>query len=384
MIQANILGELHQIQELIIALVEDLDEKSFRSQYHPDLSPPGWHLGHCVYTECYWLQEVVRGDNRVTAALEALYTPARTPRPERGGLLPDLDHLLRWAQQQYTDNLEFLANLAPPYTEHALFRENYLPLFLIQHHSQHYETMLMVLTERELSGDHSGYEVRHTLQPAAPDHETRSIAAGHYRVGGEAPCALDNEMPPQQAELGPCDIAIRPTSNAEFLCFMEEGGYRQRDLWSEAGWQYRCDREIRQPQHWRQNTKGDWYGVALRGPCDLAPEEPVFGISWHEAQAYAKWVRGRLPHEHQWEVACRLHQLESTGRVWEWCGNAFYPYAGFRAFPYPEYSTTWFDENHFSLRGGSLHTRPPVRRPSFRNFYEPEKRHIFAGLRPAF
>ena len=81
------------------------------------------------------------------------------------------------------------------------------------------------------------------------------------------------------------------------------------------------------------------------------------------------------------EVACRLQRLEQTGRAWEWCDNSFYPYDGFRPFPYEEYSAPWFNGNHYSLRGGSLHTRPAIRRPSFRNFYQPDKRHIFAGLR---
>jgi iron(II)-dependent oxidoreductase len=76
-----------------------------------------------------------------------------------------------------------------------------------------------------------------------------------------------------------------------------------------------------------------------------------------------------------------LQLLEQTGHVWEWCNNCFYPYAGFQSFPYKEYSQPWFNDNHYTLRGGSLHTRPGIKRASFRNFHAPEKRHIFAGLR---
>jgi iron(II)-dependent oxidoreductase len=122
----------------------------------------------------------------------------------------------------------------------------------------------------------------------------------------------------------------------------------------------------------------------MRGHYPLSADQPVAGISHYEARAFAAWAGARLAHEYQWEVAQRLGLLEQTGRVWEWCENRFHPYPGFRPFPYPEYSQPWFDGRHYSLRGGSVHTRPAVRRASFRNFFEADKRHIFAGLRLVF
>ena len=142
--------------------------------------------------------------------------------------------------------------------------------------------------------------------------------------------------------------------------------------------------EIHCPDHWRRNPAGHWYGIGNRGPYALTGDDILHGISRFEAVAFATWAGGRLPHEHQWEVACRLQRLEQTGRAWEWCDNSFYPYAGFKPFPYEEYSTPWFDGQHYSLRGGSLHTRPAIKRPGFRNFYQPQMRHIFAGLRLVF
>ena len=110
----------------------------------------------------------------------------------------------------------------------------------------------------------------------------------------------------------------------------------------------------------------------------------MYGISFHEAQAFSHWARARLPHEHEWEAAVKSEQLHNTGQVWEWCANTFHPYQGFSAFPYDEYSKPWFDDNHYVLRGASRHTRPEIRRASFRNFFNPDKRHIFAGLRLVF
>jgi len=93
---ATLLNELRLAQELVTALVEPRDDDSQRQQYHSELSPLGWHLGHCTYTECYWLQEVVLGDSSYTAPVKTLYTPALTAKPERGKLLPRLDDLLQW------------------------------------------------------------------------------------------------------------------------------------------------------------------------------------------------------------------------------------------------------------------------------------------------
>jgi iron(II)-dependent oxidoreductase len=129
------------------------------------------------------------------------------------------------------------------------------------------------------------------------------------------------------------------------------------------------------------------------GAYDLPGDAAVSGISYYEAQAYVQWLKQtrpdsfadvRLPHEYEWEIARRLQLLEDCGQAWEWCSNTFHPYPGFQAFPYDRYSKAWFDGNHFTLRGGSLQTRPAIKRPAFRNFYNADKRHIFAGLRLAY
>lgn len=100
-----LITELGQAQALLVALAEDVDETTFRSQYHPDLSPLGWHLGHCVFTECLWLHEKLRGDDSVTKPIADLYTPPRTPKPERGKLLPPRQALLDWAKELQAFNL---------------------------------------------------------------------------------------------------------------------------------------------------------------------------------------------------------------------------------------------------------------------------------------
>ncbi len=381
---ASLLNELRLARGLVTALVDTLTDAEIRTLYHPDLSPPGWHLGHCAFTESAWLQATIGNDDRLTQPFAALYTPTETPRRERGAKIPALEALLQWSNELQSINDDILEAQSPQLMNHPLMQDNYLLHFLIQHYSQHYESILMVLTQRAIRSDNGDYVVNDPLRPQTPAHKGVPVEPGHYKVGGRAPIAYDNELPPQQATLGPYSIASRALSNSEYLSFMQEGGYQRRELWSEAGWHWQQQHAFEHPDHWRKNISGDWYGIAARGAYALSGTEPVAGISLHEAAACANWAGGRLPHEHQWEVACRLQLFEDSGRAWEWCGNTFYPYAGYRSFPYENYSKPWFDDRHYSLRGGSLHTRPSIKRASFRNFYEPDKRHIFAGLRLAY
>ncbi|MDX2456162.1 MAG: SUMF1/EgtB/PvdO family nonheme iron enzyme [Gammaproteobacteria bacterium] len=376
-----LLDELRLAQDLVMTLIETLQDDSYHQQFHPDLSPLGWHLGHCTYTECYWLQEVVLGDNRYTAPVAGLYTPASIPKPERGAGLPPLDVLVQWVLGMQSLNAEIFDTAPTALLEHPLMQDDYLIHFLIQHYSQHYETMLAVLTQRTLHTTATDFQVTQPFTALPPRQDRISVQPGHFRVGGLSPVAYDNELPSQQATLGPYDIARNPVSNSEYLAFMEDGGYTNESCWGKTGWQWRQQQPITGPEHWRRDSTGNWYGMGVRGAYELDGTDALHGIAQYEAAAYASWAGGQLPHEHQWEVARRLQLLEQTGRVWEWCQNRFYPYAGFQPFPYKEYSQPWFNNNHYTLRGGSLHTRPAIKRVSFRNFHTPEKRHIFAGLR---
>ena len=368
-------------QELVTALVEPLDDQACRRQYHPDLSPPGWHLGHCAFTESYWLLATVLQDDRYTKPVAELYTPALIPKSERGARIPAPEVLIQWVTGMQSLNMDALTTPAHVIHDHPLMADDYLLHFLIQHYSQHYETLLAILTQRALTHEEESFQVENPFRENLPEPETVSIQPGHYQVGGTAPIAYDNELPAQQATLGPYSIARNPVTNSEYLAFMNAGGYRKKSLWSDTGWQWLQQHTISSPIHWRSDNSENWYGTGVRGVYEIDGEDVLHGISWHEATAYANWTGGKLPHEHQWEVACRLQQLENTGRSWEWCENTFYPYEGFKPFPYDKYSTPWFNNNHYTLRGGSFHTRPALKRASFRNFYTADKRHIFAGLR---
>lgn len=392
--RAKLLGELALIQELLVALVEDLDDASYRAQYHPDLSPIGWHAGHCAIIEKYWLHNMMLNDAAVSEAEQYLYFPENMPKPQRGASLPDKDEHLKWVQTVQQESLALLGSPTAGFNAHKLATNHYIEYFLLQHHSQHYETMTMVLTQRALQLHQAGdYRPIQPLQPSEPVRQHNTIPAGHFKIGSNFSVqAYDNEVPPQTVQTCLAGIAPHMVTNTEYLLFMQEGGYDNREYWSDEGWQWRQQTQCAAPEHWRQSAN-DWYGVGLRGACDLLADAAVSGINLYEAQAYAEWLRltrpdhftdVRLPHEYESEIARRLNLIEDSGQAWEWCSNAFHPYPDYQPFPYDRYSKTWFDDCHFTLRGSSLYTRPVIRRASFRNFYNADKRHIFAGLRLAY
>ncbi|WP_077278125.1 SUMF1/EgtB/PvdO family nonheme iron enzyme [Thioalkalivibrio denitrificans] len=351
------LTRLRAVQRRLRALIEPLDDAGYRQQFHPDLSPLGWHLGHCTHVENRWLREVVMGDDRLTRHVDDYYTPERSPKPRRGPQLPDKADLLAEVSRQQDDNVLLLSGMAEALPDHPLLENEYLERFLIQHHCQHYETMLMVLNQRVLAETPGGFRPETDLfsdpQPPAQTH----VPAGRFLVGGEAPQAFDNELPAYRVTVESFEIATRPVTNAGYLHFMDSGGYDDPAWWDDGGRAWLEADTAHAPEHWRQDAEGRWYGIDENGPHDLDPNAPVVGISLHEARACARFFDARLPHEHEWEAACRLGLLEDSGHVWEWCDNAFFPYPGFEAFPYEQYSKPWFDGNHFTLRGGSRHTR---------------------------
>lgn len=372
------------VQNKVRTLVESLNEHDYRAQFHPELSPLGWHLGHCLYIENYWLREVLDKDKSLTKGLDKLYIPEKSPKPERGKKLPAQKQMLSTAVEYQDNNALLLLEMMPPYSEQPLFENEYMQYFIIQHYAQHYETMQMVLQQRALQQDYSDYVVQQILQPKQNMVAIQSISGGQYQVGSDSNVAYDNERPRHGIQLNDFAIAERPASNAEYLGFIEDNGYQQQSLWSDEGWAWLQQHEVIAPEHWQQDQNENWFAISNEGAADLDPAHAVFGINHFEASAFARWSNARLPHEHEWEVALTEHQLPNTGYVWEWCNNRFAPYPGFKAFPYDGYSRPSFEEPHFVLRGASHRSRVEIKRPSFRNFFGPDKRHIFAGCRLVF
>ena len=375
---------LRAIQNITRKLFDNMSDINYRLQFHHDLSPAGWHLGHVLFIENYWLHEVIGNDNQFTKDDAKLFIPENCPKTSRGPKLPPLNELLMKAGNQQDSNDLLLMEMTPPYSDHPLFKDEYIENFIIQHYAQHFETIHMILSQIQIKQDRGQYIPQNELTAQSLSRNMSHIPEGEYLVGGEKPLAYDNELPVHTVHLKNVYIANTPVSNSEYLAFMQDSGYARNELWSEDGWKWCKDNNIKQPEHWKQNKQQQWYGINYQGAHDLPGNEFVSGISHYEASAFATWAQARLPHEHEWETAVREELITHTADVWEWCNNTLYPYEGYQPFPYNEYSSPWFDDKHFVLKGASHITRPEIKRASFRNFFQAQQRHIFAGLRLVF
>lgn len=380
----NEIGErLSTLHKRLIAQFSEYSEQDIRTQYHPDLSQLGWHLAHVAFVEQYWLREVVLGDDSRTVGLHQYFFPELIDRAKRADLpaIADFEQL----KSDFSDCEKLWAQLSSSQHDHALLKNNYLGWFLIQHAEQHLETMQMVLHQRAITSVTEAVFFAMSFTANDPLLPSLDIAGGNYVLGSDAVLACDNEQPVHAEMLSAFLIAERPVSNAEYLGFMQAGGYQRPEFWTSDGWQWNKNCQYLAPEFWRQDNTGNWYTLSADGQSDIDADAVVSGLSWYEANAFACYADCRLPHEFEWEAAIKSKSslLASTGQAWEWCANVFFPYKGFKAFPYQRYSTPWFDDRHYVLRGSSPFSGATVRQPSFRNFYQPDKRHIFAGLRLA-
>ena len=232
---------------------------------------------------------------------------------------------------------------------------------LLAHEQQHNETMLQLL---QMVDDYNPVDPElGALRAPEPGSETISMPGGAYEVGAPPRgFAYDNERPRHTVELAPFEIDRTPVDNATYIQFMEETAAEP-------------------PLYWEREGDGGWVLTRMGGRDPIDPAHPVLHVSWHEAEALARWAGKRLPSEYEWEAASP--QLEGVGQAWEWTSSDFLAYPGFKAFPYPEYSQVFFGDAYKVLRGGSWATRRNVMRPSFRNWDLPERRQIFSGIRLA-
>ncbi|WP_183261536.1 ergothioneine biosynthesis protein EgtB [Bradyrhizobium sp. CIR48] len=195
---------------------------------------------------------------------------------------------------------------------------------------------------------------------------------------------FDNEKPAHRALVGPVRVARNLVTNAEWLAFMRDGGYRRATLWLMDGFAAASKEDWQAPGYWRE-IDGQWNVMTLAGVKPVDPTAPVCHISYYEADAFARWAGKHLPTEMEWEVAARARQLnDAFGIVWQWTRSSYAPYPGYRAIEgaLGEYNGK-FMVNQLVLRGSSLATPEGHSRITYRNFFYPHHRWQFTGLRLA-
>ncbi len=244
------------------------------------------------------------------------------------------------------------------------------------------------------------------------------VAIGHDKTSPVAGFAFDNEMPCHKVWLGPFELASHPVTHGEYLTFIDAGGYKTPEWWLSLGWDWVVNNEISAPMYWqRAKSDGVWQTFTLHGMMPIESNTPICHLNYFEADAYARWLaatdprhrRARLPREAEWEHAASsvqltgnflesgaLHPLALTedctvagpqqmyGDVWEWTQSFYVGYPGFNPAPgaVSEYNGK-FMCNQYVLRGGSCATPRDHIRATYRNFFPPEARWQFSGVRLA-
>lgn len=388
MIDHQALGALASAHELLLRLLETLSARDCNRRFDAELPSAGWLFGRAVYLELHLLRGTVMGDDDLASRVRHLFTEEETPPVEADDRLPPQEHLLKWAGEVFDQHLTWLAN--PGHVpDHPLLADSWLVWHLAQRHALLYERMLAVLNARAARRERGVYRVDKILESRLPRADSVRIEQGHYRIGAREGAVMTNEQPVQAVELHAFRINRQPVSNAEFLAFIQDHGYRDQSWWDQAGRAWLRGAGVDGPWHWRRDGNGHWFGIGVAGPSDLQPDDPVAGLSAHEARAFAAWaaargggLAGAVPqHEYQWEVAARLGEIESRGRSWEWCANEFHTYADHVAPPDPALEPCTDGTGQITLRGGCLHTQPDLRRTTFRHCAAPHRRALFAGTR---
>lgn len=404
---------LDAARDATLALVAGLDDRALAAQPHPDLSPIGWHLGHVAFTEAYWLHGKLAGDDQLWKPFVRAWSQGGRSKVARREL-PARETLFGYLEAVRERSRECLGRVDPGSSD-PLEREGYLAWLVECHEHQHRETMSMVLSLGDAPPLDGPPASPRAAEPLVDDGEAErlSIPGGHFVMGTDAHLAYDNERRLHAVECDDFGLDAHPVTSAAWQRFLDDGGYDDARLWTGAGWRWKEAQGVSAPRGWRLRD-GRWMRRRLDGLSPLDGREPVCGVSWFEADAFARWRGARLPTEAEWERAARLYEASAQaqtsaapaprpgsgpapvrggasadgptdllGNVWEWTGSAFSPYPGFEPFPYPGYSQPYFGD-HWVLRGGSFATSPVIARPSFRNWYLPHVREVFAGLRCAW
>jgi ergothioneine biosynthesis protein EgtB len=356
-------------------------------QSMPDASPAKWHRAHVTWFFEEFILRPSRENYRVfdedfrflfNSYYEAV--GARHPRPMRGLLTrPETSRIA--AYRAHVDDA--MPRYLPRAPEEAL---KLIELGL-QHEQQHQELLVTDMLDAFSKNPLAPALMPDWREPAYDPGPTRfaHCAGGITGIGhdGDGFC-FDNETPAHETLLPDFQIANRLVRNSEFLGFIEDGGYRTVSVWMSDGWAAVQSNGWSAPEHWR-NHDGAWLQMGPGGLAPLDPAAPVRHVSWYEADAFARWSGARLPTEFEWEAASDHPDMrELTGHVWQWTDSAYRPYPGYRPAPgaVGEYNGK-FMINQMVLRGSSLATPPGHTRATYRNFFHPDKRWQFTGLRLA-
>jgi iron(II)-dependent oxidoreductase len=428
---AELAGLLQAARAHTRFLVEDLSDEQMRVPQLRIVNPPLWELGHVAWFQEKWNLRHQAARRPLLAESNSWFDSAAIAHDTRWELgLPDREAVLDYMRRVLEQTVERLTSRAPTgadlyFAQLALFHED-------MHGEAFAYTRQTLSWPRERARRGEGKDER-----AAAGFGAGSLAGdvevpGGVALIGAAPGAtfvFDNEKWAHPVSVRPFAIARAATTNGEFAEFVEAGGYRRREFWSEPAWKWRESVHAEHPVYWRREPGGRWLRRRYDRFAPIAEHQPVLHVNFFEAEAFCRWRGRRLPTEAEWELAAsgepdgrgalaprrrlfpwgdepptpqRAHLgyrfeepvdvgalpagdsafgcRQMLGNVWEWTASDFLPYPGFVPDPYAEYSQPWF-RDHKVLRGGCFVTQPRLLRDTWRNFYTPDRRDVWAGFR---
>ncbi|HYR23819.1 MAG TPA: ergothioneine biosynthesis protein EgtB [Chthoniobacterales bacterium] len=412
----QLLARFHEVRDFTARLSDNLAPEDCVVQSMPEVSPTKWHLAHTTwFFETFILKKWVPGYRDAVPEYAYLFNSyynaaGAMHRRDLRGLIsrPTVDETKKYRASIDADIDDLISG-----ADEKLFRDIEPILTLGIHHEQQHQELLItdikhvfaqnplypVFRRREID-DH-----KIDIEPLKfVEFDEATIEIGHDGKD----FSYDNESPRHRALVLPFSLANRLITNAEYLKFMADNGYSRSELWLSLGWTTVNEQNWGAPLYWVERD-GEWWNFTLSGLRQVDPNEPVTHLSYFEADAYANWAGARLPTEFEWERAAakididgnfveteRFHPaaLNKTphgqqlaqmfGDVWEWTRSSYSPYPGYRAGPgaLGEYNGK-FMCNQYVLRGGSCATSRTHIRKTYRNFFQPDKRWQFTGIRLA-
>lgn len=456
---SELIETMREVRSRTLDLVADLNDDQMIGPRLPTINPPLWEIGHVAWFQEFWVLRHLRKQKPLLEGGDRIYNSTDVAHDTRWELLlPSRENTLRYMDAVLSGAINHL-DASKKHTS----EEIYFYLLVTFHEDMHDEAI--TYTRQTLAYPPPKFASAAkppSLQATAggPLPGDVEIPGGIYLLGATSdfPFVFDNEKWAHPVEIKPFRIARAPVTNGEFAAFVEDGGYRRREFWSEEGWRWlqsggspqlehsfakfwhkpidehsklqaRAEK-IDHPVYWRRESGGRWQQRIFDRYLPLNEHLPLIHVSWYEAEAYCNWAGRRLPNEAEWEMAASAEPgrdgrrisgrrrkfpwgddsptpertnldwrasglievgahtegdsafgcRQMIGNVWEWTASEFQPYPGFTVDPYKEYSQPWFG-THKVLRGGCWTTRSMLIRNTWRNFYTPDRRDVWAGFR---